>query len=59
MSHQNVTLHLYFSLHSELNFHFLKQNHVFSQKEMFVSVRQKNNYACPMKYSFTECESEQ
>lgn len=42
VSHQNVTLHLYFRLHSKLDFHFLEKNHVFSQKkEMFVNGREK------------------
>lgn len=33
MWHQHATLHLYFGLHSKLNFHFLKQNHVFTQTQ--------------------------
>lgn len=43
MSHQNITLHLYFSRHSKLNIHFLNQNHVFSQKKkkVFLSGRQR------------------
>lgn len=58
MSHQNITLHLYFSRHSKLNIHFLNQNHVFSQKKkkcFWVADKEKDAYL--MKYTFTECES--